>query len=311
MKKRPFLILIATLLCCTTALGRAEENGSRGIFYRIVGGKNEMVVLGSIHIGSKAMYPMSDAILTALERADTLVFECDTESEEAVQATAMLTTYSGGDTLSDHIEPELRAKLTRTARKLKISDRTLEKMKPWAVASVLSAQIASAQMENESSAEGYALGVERMVKEKAGEKPYLYLETAEEQLLIMDGFSAELQAYLVDSGCESVLNPTEETQQTTEWPKWWADGNAQAFADSYLTSFAEEPQQELAQEYHEALYIRRDTRMAQRLAELLESEEEHSYFVTIGLMHLVLPEEGVLFQLQQMGYQVQGEMLHP
>ena len=59
------------------------------------------------------------------------------------------------------------------------------------------------------------------------------------------------------------------------------------------------------EEYHQALVTGRNRHMAQELVRMLEEDGSHSFFVTIGLMHLVLPQDSVLFELEQMGYTVE------
>lgn len=45
--------------------------------------------------------------------------------------------------------------------------------------------------------------------------------------------------------------------------------------------------------------------MAEGLRVLLEQDEGEKIFATVGLLHLVLPEESVLRELEAMGYQVE------
>lgn len=300
MKKRLCWILIAAVLCVAFAL-QLYQPESMGIAYRITGGRNEMVLLGSIHVGSRAMYPMRKEIQKAIKEADVLVFECDTQSKEAAQITAELMKCSDDESLSSLIHPETRSLLTQTAQKLRLDDRTLETLKPWAVTSMLSVQTASAQMGKGST----ALGVEEMVRKLGEQKVYQYLETAEEQLLLMDAFSSELQDYLLRTGCEAILHP-QENSDLSNWSRWWAEGNAQAFAASYLTGLENEEEPDLAREYHDSLLRKRNERMAHRLSEMLEDENEKRFFVSIGLMHLVLPGDSVLSELEEMGYQVEA-----
>ena len=59
------------------------------------------------------------------------------------------------------------------------------------------------------------------------------------------------------------------------------------------------------QEYHEGLVSRRNAAMAQRLDALLRSDDKRSYFVTMGLMHLVLPQDSILLRLEALGYTVE------
>jgi uncharacterized protein YbaP (TraB family) len=49
----------------------------------------------------------------------------------------------------------------------------------------------------------------------------------------------------------------------------------------------------------------RNRSMAETLQGLLESEEPHTYFVTVGLMHLVLPGDSIIAELEKQGYQVE------
>ena len=45
-----------------------------------------------------------------------------------------------------------------------------------------------------------------------------------------------------------------------------------------------------------------DQAVLRRFADrLLEDEKSHRYFVTVGLLHLVLPEDSVLWELEQRG----------
>ena len=53
------------------------------------------------------------------------------------------------------------------------------------------------------------------------------------------------------------------------------------------------------------MITRRNRRMAEGLRALLEDGEGEKIFVTVGLLHLVLPEDSVLGELKAMGYQVE------
>lgn len=60
-----------------------------------------------------------------------------------------------------------------------------------------------------------------------------------------------------------------------------------------MLSMRQDPEQALVAEYHQELVTERNVNMAQELQKLLNGTDEHSYFVTIGLLHLVLPEDSV------------------
>lgn len=306
-KKQKWSPALCAVLCVLLAAGILwmERTESQGIFYRVYGGRKEMVILGSIHAGSREMYPMSSAIREALSRADALVFECDTESDAAVLAMQRLMYYPQGDELSSHISAACYEQLTAVAAQTGYSMEQLDRLKPWAITSMLSVQSLSLQTGG-TTGSASVLGVEKQVRKQAGSKTICYLETAEEQLQLMDNFSPALQEYLLADACNAVLHPESGgTDELTKWPVWWAEGNAQAFAETYRVGMAGEQEPQLAQEYHEALITTRNRRMAQTLHEWLETGEQQSYFVTVGLMHLVLEEDSILTELENMGYTVE------
>jgi len=302
-------VLLAFLMCLTCLGVALADESSKGILYRVSGGKNEMLLLGSIHIGSPDMYPFSSTIMEAIEQADTLVFECDTESAEALQATMRMMSYPMGDNIENHLSPETYQLLCDAVQGTEYTMGMVKALKPWAVTSIFSMDTTAVEMGTEDVAEALELGVENQIRLAANEKKIAYLETTLEQLEMMDSFSPQLQDYMVYTACDLLLHPenlTEADAAVRKWPQWWRDGNAEAFAESYyLEGNAEELYPELMQEYHQKLNSQRNVRMAQRIAQMLEEGEGQRYFVTIGLLHLVLPDDSVGSELEKLGYTVE------
>ena len=287
------------LALCVGGLGVAAlmRQESLGIVYHVTGGRSDWYILGSIHVGGDGMYPLGSTVRQALQKADVLLFECDTESEEAQAEAAALMAYPEGGDLFDYISEECQAQVARTAERAGYSLDKLRGLKPWAVTSMLSLKATSQTMGSGQP------GVETMVRRAGREKKNAYLETNAEQLSTLEGFSSELQEYLLLSACHEVLGDSPSAQHVEQWPRWWADGDAQAFAQAYEQDRRDEAEPELAGEYHEALITRRNKRMAQRLDQWLCGDQNG--LATIGLMHLVLPGDSVLSELEAMGYTVQ------
>ena len=300
---------MAGVVAAIAAAQLTAERG-QGIFYRVSGGKNTMYLLGSIHVGNREMYPMAEAIVDAINKADTLVFECDTTSTEAQAATARM--MQSEVPVQQVISASVYERLEKAAQKLGYHMASFEKLKPWAITTTLTMAAAAEEMDVSGSKAASALGVENMVRKLLKEQEVLYLETAEQQLGLMEAFSPELQTYLLESACDAVLEPEKRsgTDQDVElWPAWWREGNAQAFADSYLIGLEKERSPELAEEYHQALVVQRNRQMVGKLIEMLESDQKKSYTVVVGLMHLVLPQDSIVTMLRDMGYQVE-QMIH-
>ena len=92
-------LALALLLVLGAGGCTPQKKGSAGILYRVTGGKSDLYLLGSIHVGSEDMYPMGQYILDAMEAADVLAFECDTASAQAQAAYQELMRCPEGDTL--------------------------------------------------------------------------------------------------------------------------------------------------------------------------------------------------------------------
>ena len=290
----------AVLLCACLGGCATEEAPGPGICYRVSGGSGTMYVLGSIHVGNDRMKRFSPAITSAMEAADVFVFECDTQSEEARRTIARL--MRGETPLKEQLTAATYDLLYRAAEQQRIPMDSLDALRPWAVASQLSARVAAIQLGVKDASAALALGVEERVHAGVNGRETLWLETPEEQLSILDGFSQPLHDELVKSACQLLLEP--KTADLKMWPDWWQSGNTDAFVAAYQKE-NELTDPALTQEYHDGLVTTRNRRMAERLHTLLTAEEPHCYFVTVGLLHLVLPEDSVLWELEQMGYQVE------
>jgi len=278
-----------------------EKTPVQGVCYRISGGKNPMIILGSIHVGSPEMEPYGQHILQEIDAADVFVFECDSDSPEvAAQSLAMMQLESG--TLQETLSPEIWQLVADACEEARLSPDTLNCFKPWAATSMLTTAAAAKEMGARNSRQAVSQGVEQEVEQHVNGREISYLETAAFQLSLMDGFTPALQDALLRQACEAVLHPKENTS-LSQWPIWWRDGNIESFIAEYQQD--ESLPAELAEEYHQTLVVSRNRNMAKELIRMLEEDESHRFFVTIGLLHLVLPGDSVLFELEEAGYQVE------
>ncbi len=307
MKKRLSILLCAALLL-VASVGAAETGGSEGVLYRASYQGNTVYLLGSIHIGTADMYPVSDAMQAAIDAADVFAFECDTESAEAYRCTLLATTYSDGSKLSEHISPEAYALVRLSAEKLGLSADSLNSFRPWAVMSTFSTYLTAEVMGESDIAAAQQYGVETYVRGCVGDRETRYLETVESQIAAMESFSPELQEYLVASTCESYLDPAALTGTDADmrfWPEWWHNGRIDRFADSYLSGYLVPGYEALCEEYNEKLILQRNVTMADGVEAMLTEGGGRAYFVTVGLLHLVPSAYSVPALLTRRGYEVE------
>lgn len=300
-----FACLAVALITPAALTGCQQNTPAQGLCYRISGGRNPMVILGSIHVGGPVMEPYGQHITDAMEQADAFVFECDTDDPAAAAASASMMLLEDG-TLQDHLSHETWELLEQACAKAGLPPEGLKGLKPWAVTSMLTTRAAAGQMGARNARQAVERGVEEEVQDHVAGREVLYLETAVSQLQALDGFSPALQEELLRQACEAILSP-EETTTLAQWPQWWHDGDAASFVKEYQKD--EGLPRNLVEEYHQSLVTGRNRHMADGLAQLLEDDTGRSYFVTVGLMHLVLPEDSVLWELEQRGYTVERMML--
>lgn len=219
--------LLLGAVSCTEA---AEP--CRGILYRVTGGKNEMMILGSIHVGNERMSRFGDALQQALKEADCFVFECDTASQEVSRHCGRC--GGGAAAGRDAVQRKPMLLLEQTAQKCGIAMDRLNRLRPWAVTSALSSQAAAAELGTGSARSALRQGVEEpgaeIYREKAGTLSGNRTGTAGNHGWIQpclagrDG-SQHLPADFVSRG---------KTGSTlSQWPEWWAEGEMEPFVQAY------------------------------------------------------------------------------
>lgn len=315
MKKTVALWLV---IAWVGMLGAAlAEEGSAGILYKVQNKETTVYLLGSIHVGNQEMYPFGETILKAMEASDVFVFECDTTSGDALQVTLQMMYYQDTTRMQDVVSEPLYQKLAEACKKQNKSIRIFEKMRPWAAMTQFAVDVTAAEMGAANASESVKLGVETAVQRFVAEnqKATQYLETVEAQLKMLDRMSMPLQEYLLDDTLNAILHPEAIAgmdKTLRYWPTWWRDGDISAFADSYQANYIsnenglyDEPTAELLAEYHRVLVTERNQTMADTVDGYLRAGEKLTYFATVGLLHLVLPEDSILTHLQGLGYSVE------
>ncbi len=308
MKKRILIAAVAVLLVAAAAwaLYITPREGSKGILYRVTGENATAYLLGSIHIGTSAMYPFGDALEEAMADAGTFVFECDTASDAPKKQLTARQALPEGVSLREILGDALTDDVILAYNALGLSAANLDSRQPWAVINTLAVYSSAAEMGVQNVRKAISLGVETAVQAYANRhaKPFAYLETVDEIADTMESFSGDLNRYLLQDETDVILKRKESTEAATvdQWPAWWRDGDAEAFRDFYRLSF-ESADAALYTEYQDKLITRRNTLMAARLDAMLQSGG--SYFVTVGLLHLIPEDDSILSLLRDMGYSIE------
>jgi uncharacterized protein len=310
MKKRNWIIVAAAVVVaaavCVVLLVHKPQEGSTGILYRVTGGESTAYLLGSIHIGTGDMYPFGDTLMDALAGADTFVFESDTRTDENVQRLMTRMTLPKDATLRDILGDDLMDEVLAAYDAIGIPAAMIDAQQPWVVISTLSVYSSAVEMGIDNVSQAISLGVDHYVLNYADkhQKQLAYLETIDEFADMMESFTPDLTRYLIQDEVNWILHREDfpAISPLKQWPALWSTGDAGNFWASYQQSISY-TDKALYGEYEDKVLTRRNVLMADRLDAMFQ--EGGTYFVTIGLLHLIYEGDNIPELLREKGYTVE------
>ncbi|ACB83870.1 TraB/GumN family protein [Natranaerobius thermophilus] len=294
-----------SVLILLTACGPEEaavDEESKGIFYEVEGGTNQVYLFGSVHVGHEDMYPLSPKVEDAFQEADVLGLEIDmagmTEMEIGQQM-ATLGMYHDGTKMTDVVSEETFEEVADMAVSIGIDRETLNNFKPW-----YGALIASEIAINEAGLSP-EYGIENYFIEQLEDKEMetISLETIEDQIGIYNKLSDESQEIYLENTLEEIEYVEEELEELITL---WQEGNTEELADIREQQI-EESETESIKDYQLAMWDGRDEQMTNEIEDILNDDSEDTYFIVVGSMHLA-GENSIPDQLRDRGYDV--ESLH-
>ena len=286
------LTLLMTLFIIVTNL-HAEI-----FMWEIQGGKNNAYLLGSIHIMPEDTYPLDDKIENAFKEADVLVVEVDitTIDQGKIQAfIAEKACYEEGKNLQTEIPAEMYKSLSDKFEELGVPMTQIDIYKPWFVSMNLG--LLSLQKLNVTAGQGIDLHFLNQANEK--EMEILDLETAGAQLEILASNPDQVQ---VDYLQYSIEDYEQGVVVFMEMLEAWKTGDTEK-----MNKVSKVKMLELGEElpgmidFYNKLFTERDEKILQKIIEHLENEDDHTYFIIVGALHLV-GEDGLIKLLNNEGY---------
>jgi uncharacterized protein len=291
-------LLSALLLACLVTLPRlVAQDGpapaKKALLWKATSGNNSLYLLGSIHVGSKDMYPLAKEIENAYAASKTLIVEVDLNKVDMQKLTMLMMSkgmYQGDDSLWNHVSPETRKKVEAFCEKYQLPVAGFARMKPWVVA------ITAATIPAMKAGMDPNLGVDKYFLDKAAnsdpKKDVKEIESAEWQLDLLSGFSDELQAKFLDAAIDQANKSIEHAKQIQEI---WLSGDAGRL-EAAMKEDSGPP------EITKALLQDRNPHMADVAEQYLKGKDQ-AFFV-VGAAHLV-GKDGVVAALEKRGYKVQ------
>ncbi len=278
---RPVLWLLWLLLALPAVAG-----AERGLLWRIEDGRGHVShLLGTIHVGDPRVLELPAPIRQAFAASRTFCAEVRLDMGSLMGLTqAML--LPEGKSLRDKLDARTWQSLVALSATLGLPEMMLERMKPWAVATMLS----------QPKAPGMVLDMMLYEQAAAAGKQLCGLETPEEQLGALESLSEREQIAMLQSAIRQYPQLDRLVEKLT---RAWLQRDLAALERISAEAMAgEDP--DMVAAFDREVVIRRNHRMVTRMQPKLA---EGGAFIAVGALHLP-GKAGILNLLRQQGYRV-------
>lgn len=275
--------------------GAGEASAGRHLLWRVTGPRGDAYLVGSIHFGTPDMYPLPAVMSQAFRTSQVLVVETNLTALDPVQMAQIVAAkamYGNGRTLSQALSPETWEQLDKALQGFGVSAQLVEQQKPWFVSMTLT----SLALRRFGFSEELGIDNHFMTLAKRSGKPILELETFQQQLDFLDGFSEFEQEEMLK---ETFQDLDKGKVFLADMLRAWQTGNARKI-DVMMNDELRNGDKTEKRLYH-VLIAQRNLAMADKLDALLK--RGGSYFVVLGAAHFV-GRDGLVELLQAKGYQV-------
>ena len=289
-----FIALIILALSGSLAYKEsAYSYDQKNFLWKVQSRSATVYLLGSIHFLREDVYPLRKTIENAYDASNMLVVEANI-NELGKLDLKMLTErafYKSDDHLEKHVSPETYRLVKKETGTLGIPVELIRMQKPWFLALSLQAM--------ELTRLGYdpQYGVDYYFLKKAqGKKRILELESLDEQLGLLSGFSDNEQEQLLLYTLKTLNSMGGQVEALV---RAWISGDSLAMesilADAVIRDASIAP-------IFGKLFDERNLRMTSKIDGYLNSNG--SYFVIVGAGHLV-GKRGIIELIKSKGYVVE------
>lgn len=252
-------------------------------------GLQKLWLLGSIHVGSEEMYPLSPVIMQSWASAENLIVETDLSNSPENNQTLLNYAMLPPDTaLIRQLSEPLYRKTMDVASQYQLKEPLLAHFRPWFIAITLQQQAIQLA--------GYqpAFGIDQYFISQAKNRqvPVTWLETPEQQLTYLANLG-DVEDDFLDATLQQISKVHEDLPELI---KAWEKGDRekiQALLDDDATS------PELQHYLKQYLIKERNQRWIPKIM----SQSPANHFIVVGAMHLY-GNDGLLKLLESNGYKL-------
>jgi uncharacterized protein YbaP (TraB family) len=260
--------------------------------WQVTKGEQRLYIAGTVHLLPPEQFPLPQEFNQAYSQADTLVFETDVRELETAQGMQLLmqhAMYSDGRSLSQVLSANSYQQLQQYAKTQGVDLAPLNNFKPdFVLLTLMQVALQKAGMAGE--------GVDMHFLKQAvtDSKPMLFLETVEQQLVMLLNISAENEDAFVAQNLQQL---SELEAELTKIIAAWRSGDTDTMA-ALAMAFTDTPEGKL---FYDALLVQRNKNWLPQLEQMLATPEVE--LVLVGALHLA-GEANVLQLLREQGYSI-------
>jgi uncharacterized protein YbaP (TraB family) len=291
---RALILTIALLFFATgSTAGGSGEKGGKCFLWEVRSKTGRAYLLGSVHLAKAGLYPMSPVIEKSFDTANIVAVEADPEkggNPELAQKMLMAASYTGNDTLRQHLSHQTYELAEREMGKIGIPVEKFSTLKPWFLALTIGI------LEFQRLGYNPEYGIDRYFTGKArGKKKIVELESFDYQINLLSGFTDLEQDLFLRYTIMDIKTVEKDIERLMSS---WQTGDAAAMESIVMQSLNESP--ELLPVF-EKLFYRRNREMAGKIEQFLRSGD--TYFIVVGAAHLV-GKESIIDLLRKKGYAI-------
>ncbi|MDX7987978.1 polysaccharide biosynthesis protein GumN [Xenorhabdus sp. 12] len=223
----------------------------------------QLHIVGSIHMGTRNMFPLSEILLEQLEQSDALIVEADITQAEAPFQEQLDGQFAP---LSQRLSPEYFDCLQNYCREIQYPISLLDPLPSWQISLILQAT----QAQYLGLRPQYGIDYQLLNSAKAINKPIIELEGADAQIDLLTQLPNDGLSLLEDTITHWHTNA--QTLQTMI--NWWMNYHSESEGQMLPMTFCED--------IYQILMTERNQQWSQQLHQLPAGK----YVVAVGALHL-------------------------
>ncbi len=282
------LKIVLLILSVYSAFLWAQQKHS---LWQITGARNQVYLLGSVHLLDKDQYPLPEVFNRAFDQSEIIVFEVNLDNADLPEVQRKFISkgiFTNDTTLQDVLSDSVFILVKNFCSQAGLPVQAFQKMKPW----MLSLSLMQLKLKQMRFDPKYGIDQYFYQKAKKVKKKIQSLETIDFQIDLFGQFSLLEQNKLILQTIEE-LNDFEKKMNLLV--NAWNTGNASLLDSLMNESFKDYPG------LYDKLLVRRNLNWLKKIEHFLKQKK--NYLVIVGAGHLV-GEQGVINLLKSKGYRV-------